>query len=253
MMTSSNYPELIKSLSFVGLDNDRAAVYLACLEIGPSPIWDIHQKSGVKRPTCYVILDELANAGIAHKASDGKRTIFSVCSPRDLLRQMEEKKQGFSQCLSQLEAIASKSLQKPEISQHEGVEGVRSVYDAMLNLPMNDSIAFYSAGKFELAYSNYFKECLTEWSKKSIDVRGLMPATAEAKLFIGECNATGLTELRHIPYHRFFPKVDTYIFGDSIAHIAYGDHQPFVTITRSPSLILDERDRFEIIWESANR
>src|SRR3989344_5825627 len=128
-MINTNSDELITTLKGIGLAKNEAAVYLACLELGPSSIWDIAKKSGIKRPTCYVILDELIWKGHASSTNDGKRTIYSVNSPKQLLRAVELRFTRFSNAIGQLEGLASKNPQKPVVSLYEGVNGIAEAYD----------------------------------------------------------------------------------------------------------------------------
>ena len=51
--------ELIEVLNKTGLHEKEAKVYLALLELGTADVSDIAAKAGVKRPTSYLVLDEL--------------------------------------------------------------------------------------------------------------------------------------------------------------------------------------------------
>ena len=52
--------ELKKELEHLGLSDKEAKVYLAALEMGPSPVQDISHKAHVNRATTYVMIESLA-------------------------------------------------------------------------------------------------------------------------------------------------------------------------------------------------
>ena len=51
--------ELKEALQTIGLNEKECAVYLALLQLGRASAYSVAQKSGLKKPTTYVILDEL--------------------------------------------------------------------------------------------------------------------------------------------------------------------------------------------------
>ena len=65
--------EYIQELTSLGLKDKAAAVYLASLEIGPSPVQPIAKKAKVVRATTYVVLEELMQMGLVTKYKEGKK------------------------------------------------------------------------------------------------------------------------------------------------------------------------------------
>ena len=61
-------------LQKIGLDEREAKVYLATLELGPSPVQKIAQRSQVPRATTYLVLDDLQNKGFVSTYKDRKST-----------------------------------------------------------------------------------------------------------------------------------------------------------------------------------
>ena len=50
-------------LENLGLSEKEAEIYLALLELGTGTVVEVAKKSGVKRPTAYLVLDELKKMG----------------------------------------------------------------------------------------------------------------------------------------------------------------------------------------------
>ena len=51
-------------LKKLGLTEKEAKLYINALELGSFSVMGIAHKSGIKRPTCYLILDELVKKGL---------------------------------------------------------------------------------------------------------------------------------------------------------------------------------------------
>ncbi len=244
--------DLIQTLNMIGLGENEAKVYLACLELGPSSIWDIAQKCGVKRPTCYVVLDDLLSMGYASKTNDNKRTIYSVVNPRELLAAFDQRKKQFSQSLAQFDALSSKSAQKPKIRLYEGAHGVEQVFNLVLNQPEGSELLIIGTNMIETAYSEYFKIFIAERAKKKIFARAIFENNKPNRELASNDDPE-LRETRLVPGPEFDPRTITFIFGDSIANIAHSESNPFATVIESSALAYDERQRFNLLWEIAKK
>ncbi len=126
--------EYIKELKQLGLKDKEASVYVACLELGPSPVQQIARKAKVVRATTYVILEAMMNLGLVTKYKEGKKTLFSAEPPRQLMRllekqeeEIEEKKGQLQNLLPELQVIMKSSGGRPTVRYFEGKEGLRAM------------------------------------------------------------------------------------------------------------------------------
>src|SRR3989338_1607936 len=71
-------------LQRVGLDERAAKVYLAALELGPSPVQKIAQRADIPRATVYLVLNDLQKKGLITTYDEGKKTFFVAESPSQL-------------------------------------------------------------------------------------------------------------------------------------------------------------------------
>ena len=76
--------ELIKSLKNLGLNEKEARVYVALLQLGKATAYSVAKHSGLKKPTTYVILDDLIDKGIVSKVPRAKIMQYTAISPEDL-------------------------------------------------------------------------------------------------------------------------------------------------------------------------
>lgn len=82
--------EIIKLLKQIGLSEKESLIYLALIEIGRGTAYKIAQRSGLKRPTVYSLLDELRKKGIIMKIPHKKNQIFIAKDPAELFDTFEE-------------------------------------------------------------------------------------------------------------------------------------------------------------------
>lgn len=122
-------------LQNIGLDDKEAKVYLAGLQTGPATIVELAKVSGIKRSTVYEVVEDLKEKSLVNVSQQGKRRIFSVQEPENLLLFLEQKNNVLRQILPDLEAIKNISARKPAIRIFEGVSGLQQIYEDIIKKP----------------------------------------------------------------------------------------------------------------------
>ena len=120
-----------KILTDVGLTELEAKVYLAALELGPAKVVQIAKQAEVKRPTVYVILDNLTKKGFVNKIQKEKTTLYSTQQPKMILNKYKEKLANFTDLIPYFEAKFNKGP-KPKIRYYEGKDEIWNVYTQIL-------------------------------------------------------------------------------------------------------------------------
>ena len=82
-----------KDLQAVGLQEKEAKVYLAALELGKGTAQQIAIKAELKRPTTYVIMEELMRQGLVSSFYEGKKQYFVAENPERLVDILQNQKQ----------------------------------------------------------------------------------------------------------------------------------------------------------------
>jgi len=249
-MTTQPNDNLITVLKLAGFNQTEAKVYLTCLEIGASSAWDIYLKSGIKRPTVYAVLDNLVADGIASKSFDGKRTIFAVVQPQELLLTIDNRKNEFRESLPLFDAVASQSVEKPKIRIYEGIEGVRQAYMLSHAQPEGSEILVFGSPDIWLQYAEANRAYIKNRIEKKLSLRAILPESKKYKKFIKD-NEKELRQTRFLPQDIYSPRVETQIFGNTVVYIAHSEKSPFATVIENDSIAFDERQRFEVLWKMA--
>ena len=114
----------------------RRSGFISGLELGPSSVLNIAQKSGLARPTTYEIIKSLENKGLFAETKQKKKRYFAAQSPEKILgllriqkREIEEKEREFIRIISALESKYSK--EKEEIKVYKGKEGLRALEETL--------------------------------------------------------------------------------------------------------------------------
>lgn len=124
-------------LQRIGLDEREAKVYLASLELGPSPVQKIAQRARVPRATTYLVLDDLKSKGFITTYDEGKKTFFVAQSPdqlQNLLKlkeqRLQEEKDSLKDLLPELKKITQFKTDdtSPVVRYYEGEGGLKAFF-----------------------------------------------------------------------------------------------------------------------------
>lgn len=243
--------ELHNTLRGIGFSANEATVYLTALELGPSSIWDISLKCGLQRSTCYSLMEELLIKGYASKDNDGRRAIYAVASPKRLMLAARTRYARFERSISELDAVASKSPQKPIMRFYEGVEGVREVYLSCLDVPQGVEVLYL--GSDEITEKNYpaiLKEYMALRQEKKVPIRVIYEDT-EINRRIGPDDPAKYRQTRYLPVNVFHPPIETQISGDRVAYVSHNVQTPFAYVIENAAFAEQERQKFELLWKIA--
>lgn len=241
---------LVKKLRLLGFEDNEARVYLAALELGPASMWAIHQKSFIKRTTCYQIFEKFIERGIGAKTEEPKHTIFSVVEPQNLVNMLEYRKNQFKDSLPQFDALMSKSPSKPKITLYEGWEGVRQVHMQGLEGPKGGERLILGTPQLWLAYPEENAAYIAERVKLNIRLRMIFPDD-EIHYAMLENDEAELRQTRFIDKSIYNPTIETLIYPHKVAFIASSEREPFATVIESPTIAEAERQKFEMLWNIA--
>lgn len=129
--------EILKKL---GLSNGEITVYAALLNLGRAPINEIHEKTGIERRNIYDILNKLIERGLTTYVKENKKRLFQISHPNKIIGYIEEKKHELDKTKEEIDKelqvlIEKFNFKKPKINAeiYRGTEGVKSVWEEMLN------------------------------------------------------------------------------------------------------------------------
>ncbi|MEK7122332.1 MAG: helix-turn-helix domain-containing protein, partial [Patescibacteria group bacterium] len=161
--------DLLNNLHRIGLSENQAKVYLSCLQIGVGSVLHIAKGAGLKRPTVYLILDELESRGLVARICQGNKTAYRAESPENITADLEDKLALCAETLPSLKAIHNFDPEKPTIKIAEGIQEVRETYNTLFSYlkhhPSEELLIYGSlqdaVQNFRTSVIDYFYEAMS--------------------------------------------------------------------------------------------
>ena len=168
-----------------GLSEFEALVYLAALSLGPTTVNDIAKHSGVKRTTVYPVIEGLKRKGIMNVEIKGLKKSYVAESPDKLEGIIEQKKDRLKSMIPELSAIQSLKSNESFIKYYEGVAGVKTVYDSILDgLKSGDEYLIISdMERFLKMDREYFTDFIEKRAKLNLKVKTIIHDTDDAQYY----------------------------------------------------------------------
>jgi sugar-specific transcriptional regulator TrmB len=236
--------ELQDILIKIGLDEKEAKVYLALLDLGSEKVHEIAKKAEVKRPTAYVVLEQLYAKNYVIKTYHNKKVFYSAEKPDILLRSLQEKQNLLEQNLPLLQARMVSSKIKPKIRIYEARSGIEQVYD---DIYKGASVCFFGSLKNLGDEFAGKADKLTKIIKsRDIHVRDLL--TDDPKdLDFGMASVGQNYEGRVVP-KEFDLYIDGAVYGDQVAIMSI-KKELFAVVIESKEVADTFRSLFELAWK----
>lgn len=255
--------EFTKELKRLGLKDKEAAVYLACLELGPSTAQQVSRKSKVVRATTYVELESLMQMGLVAKFKEGKKTLFSAEPPRQLMRllerrreELEEKQHDLEHLLPELQVIMKTAGDRPTVRYFEGKEGLHAMRQdfIMYCTPEDTLYSFTPADHLTSVFPDEDDVSYKQRVAKGIHSKTLFTTKSPAlkKAWLEDPEMTKFSERRFISPERFPIPAGMTIYKDRVA-IGSFTGKLFGTTIESESISQMMRSLFELAWDGAEK
>lgn len=252
---------LEKELQKLGLSDKEAKVYLASMELGPSPVQAISVKAGVNRATTYVMIESLIERGLMSSFEKGKKKFFTAESPDQLVSllhreevEVKEKTRQMMEILPELKILFAAAEEKPRVKFFEGEESFRAIQDDILKSKhtSEDEIValdeFYKV--FPPADDDHRKKMAEKIKSQNIKVRTIY--TSEKGKILPAKEFGGQKERRYIPPDKFPFATEIVIYGNKVAFgVCRGKIIGVIIESREISDTL--RDIFNLAWDGAEK
>ena len=237
--------ETIEVLEKIGLNQKQGAVYLALLELGTASVESIAKKAGTKRPTTYLVLDELQNRGLVGLVPRDKKTLYTAESPELILKEINRKEELVKRFMPNLLALYNARKEKPQVLMFEGKEGMRQVYDKIFSSP---DVDFFSTIRDVFAMFPDMPKLLNQRvTSKQIKVREILTQTPADLEYAGWIKQDDYYQSRFAP--KTFPEflTDSAIFANSVAFFSF---KPAVFVVQIESREISQSLRvlFDLAW-----
>lgn len=239
--------EIIDVLKLSGLTEKQASVYLALLELGTASVQLIAKKADLKRPTTYLILDELQQKGLISKVPQ-KKALFTAESPEKFVSDLSKKQEMVKRFLPEMLALHNAKKEKPAVQLFQGKEGVREVYNLAFHSRQLD--IFCTIRDVGEVFPDVPRQLRKLTQDKQIQVREILtrePADVKHAQWMADVE---MYQTRYAGSGAQF-LTDNFIFDDKVCFFSYQPYLFAVLIT-SEGIATSLRTLFEMAWQQAS-
>lgn len=250
--------DILAQLKNIGLSDNEAKVYLAMLELGPSPVLEISAKSGVNRPTTYVQIESLKKMGLVSTQTKGKKQLFVAESPEQLesvleqtCRVAEQKKSELEKIMPELKTIFNLTGERPQVRFFEGKEGLIKMGREFLKAKEKKIIGLTSIDDVLKVFPEITRESYSsDRVKRNIESRSLY--TSSKGPIWKRHDKELLREAKFIPPEKMPFSADITVFDDKVA-IAALKGRVSGAIIEHREIADSFRGLFELVWNLVDK
>lgn len=245
---------MITELESLGLTDEEARVYVACLEVNGGPISVIAKKAGVHRVSCYHTIENLLKKQLLSQYTKKGVKCVAPEPPEQLLHLAEERMKTAKSILPELRLLASALSFKPIMRSYEGAEGVKRVFEE--SLTAKGEILGYTNLRQFIDFSPLFFENYTQQKlRKNIKTRFLSPNTVESvhvmDRFLPKKFNRNLLEILLVNKEQFPFENEILIFGNSVGIVSLKKEELLGVIIESPTFARTMKAVFDLAWLGA--
>lgn len=245
---------MLSELLKIGLTNEEAKIYLACLEINGGPVSVIARKAGVQRVSCYHTLGKLLQKKLLSQYNRNGVKCFAPEPPEQLLKLAEEQVNITKTLLPELRTLASALTFKPKIRFYEGQDGVEKVFTESLQAK-GEILGYTNLKNVTEFFPKFFEAYTHQKLQKKIKTRYLSPTTVESvhvlDPFLPSKYDQNLIEILLVKKDQFLFENEVLIFNNSVGIVSLNTDELLGLIVESPTFARTMKAVFDLAWLGA--
>jgi len=241
--------ELEEILQNLGLSDKEAKIYLSLLQRGTGSAHSLASASGLKRPTTYVILENLIDKKIVYLIPKTKKKLYRATPPERLVQLAEEKIQKVKEKLPEIQALSNNKTKKPQVLYFEGIGGINEVLNYRIKeLKGKETVGFFARSTGDiLKRFNNFDDYNNKLREMKVKARGIVPKDATVEHF-RKTDKDFNREMITLPLSKYSSTVSMEICKDldSIKILDFENLQALI-IENEP-IVKTLAEVFELVW-----
>jgi len=238
-----------EALKNLGLDEKEAKVYMALVQLGRGSAQIIADQAQVKRPTTYVILENLIDKGLALKIPRTRKKLYIAKSPDEFFAEAEERFNLSKSILPQLMAMADKTGPQFKTLYYEGERGIQNmITESVKRMAGQEILGFYARETENI--SPEMQEIFHQWNenckKAGVKLRGMTPNDPSLAWYKGRENYFGWA-MKYLDPKDYLSDCSIEI-GDDFIQIFSLRYMQGVFM-QNPDVAKTLRQIFEMLWK----
>jgi len=238
---------LITTLKQIGMEEKQAKIYLACLELGKTTIKEIAKKAEIKRTSIYDVIDEMINFGYIKTTTKGKKVKFIAAEPSELKEIIRKRESLLNQIMPSLNLINNVSSVKPKVWFYNGIEGIKQVYEDLLNYRDTEVYGWASDDSTNLLSPEWCNKYVERRSRRKILLKVIYPLTEVTKYYKNNDKSQSRISKTVDPKKYLF-KMEINIYKNRVAMMSAQDK--IGVIIESEPIAQTLKTIFNICWDN---
>lgn len=245
---------MIADLLKLGLTDEEARVYLACLEVNGGAVSVIARKAGVHRVSCYHTLENLLRKRLLSEYNRNGVRCFAPETPEKLEELMLEKVGIAKMLIPELRSLASSGGFRPRIRFYEGMDGVERVFNESLTSE-GEILGYTNLRQVMDSMPDFFREYTRKRLEKNIKVRYLSPNTVESvhaiDPYLPPAYDPTLLEILLVNREQFPFENEILLFGNAVGIVSLNADELLGIIVESKTIARTMKAVFDLAWLGA--
>lgn len=242
--------EIRESLAKLGLTDKEALTYISLLELGESSAYALSKKSGLKKPTTYVVLEELRKKELVIKKPHHKSTLYVPKDPEELLYMAQSNLRKIQDILPELKAINRTDKLKLQTVFFDGLKEIEAALSYKIETMKNEEIVgFYAYVENKVIFQKIYPS-LMSWTDQmvasDITMRGITP-THQSTETARQMNSRLKQDVKQIPFNDYSSEISIDVIGSTVRIIDLVEHQ--AVIIENPRVAKTVKQIFEMTWK----
>ena len=234
-------------LELLGLSSKESRLYIAALTLESFTVADIAKKSGIKRPTCYVVLDEMTKKGLISTIPQAHKHLYRAEPPKTLIRQAKRAYDYAEKVVPVLDRLCTERTENSVVRFYYGQNGIRNIYEDIINSGVKVFRYIGSSGPLvETAGDEFMRDYVQRCVRKGIKRISIRMRETELADPVYADTKDMLREIRYAPKDIYIPDT-VFIYKDKVAMIATTKGN-FGLMISSSELAQTLLGLFEALW-----
>lgn len=242
-------------LKNVGLSEKEAAVYLAGLKAGPIRAAQISRKTGFTRQHTYDLLKSLEQKGFLSTLGKNYGQRFVMEDPKNLKNVLERQKNKITKLeerletlLPEMESFYSAKGSVPKIKFFEEIEGIKDLYEDMLNCKSKEQYYLGSLKEMsKMVGEDYFQNFVERRIDKKIHSKSIRTKAHEPGDEFYEDQQKHNREIRYAPEEVNY--LQTMVLYDNKVAVISSQKENFGFVVESEEFSQTMQILLDSLWE----
>lgn len=257
MLTRTDVGRIHEQLRFFGANSRESAIYMQCLQLGPTSIQEVAHAMRMNRVTVHSAVEQMLEKGLLFETRKGKRRLVVAEEPVSLLRLLANKEHeltrvrgGMEHILRLLTSLQSTDQSVPTVKLYEGAEGFRRMLEETLSARGEILVFSYVPLFSELVGVQHLEDYFRRRAARDIHTRLLFPPCAFANKVASRAKEFRI-QVRILP-PQYTWQSGIFSWNDCLALMSYTERHLTCTIIENRDIAHFFRlVLFELCWNQA--